>query len=89
MVYQQSGEHERALTFLLQALPLAKELGSTALEGRVLAGLGTSYVMLHQGEAGCRTLEQALPLVRGNKPLEATVLGNLGSALEEQRGDAE
>jgi tetratricopeptide (TPR) repeat protein len=80
LMHDRRGDWQRALNYLEQALPIARELGIT--EATTLNNIGLVYD--HQGdqEAALDYFWQALSIhrERGNRPGEATTLVNIGMA---------
>jgi Tfp pilus assembly protein PilF len=79
MVYQATGQPQRALQLYEQALPLRREVGDRAGEAATLNNMAGVYQATGQPQRALQLYEQALPLRRevGDRAGEATTLNNM------------
>jgi TonB family protein len=80
-VYYNTGQPEKALEFLKQALPILREVGNRRREeANLLNSIGDLYRQTGQPEKALELLNQALPLARevGGRGGDATALNNMG-----------
>jgi tetratricopeptide (TPR) repeat protein len=79
-VYYSSGQFERAIEFLEEALSITHESGNRPGEERHLGNLGRAYRERGQFERAIEFLEEALSIAHeiGDRPGEGRHLGNLG-----------
>ena len=89
-VYRATGENNRALRLLHQALNIAKTLPQRELEANVLNDLGVLYLEQEDYEKADDHLHQSLKIhqSRNNRTESARLLLNLGVGAQ-RRGDAE
>lgn len=79
---QPTGNIQRAIGFLEQALAIATEIGDRAGEGRALGNLGLVYHAMGNTEQAIQYYEQQLTITREirDRQGEGNALGNLGNA---------
>jgi tetratricopeptide (TPR) repeat protein len=80
LVYDSWGEHQKALEFYNQALPLLQAVGDRGGEANTLNNIGIVYSLLGEHQKALEFYNQALPLVQavGDKDGEAATLNSIG-----------
>lgn len=91
VIYQNTGEHEKALQFAQRDVDAARERGDRPRESRALGNLGLAYHVLGRYEEAMTYQQRSLELARanGNKRAEAAALCNSGVSAMELRRFAE
>jgi CHAT domain-containing protein/Tfp pilus assembly protein PilF len=89
-VYSALGEHQKALEFYNQALPIRRAVGDRGGEAAILNNIAAVYSALGEKQKALDFFNQALPIGRavGDRGGEATTLSNIGavySSLGEQQ----
>jgi tetratricopeptide (TPR) repeat protein len=79
-MYNVLGDHQQALRYYEQALPLYRQVGDRDGEATTLNNMGAVYDDFGDKQQALRYYEQALPVHRqvGNRAIEATTLNNIG-----------
>ena len=83
-VYRGIGKPEEALKYLIQALPISREVGDRGVEATTLNNIGNAYFGMGKPEEALKYFIQALPILRevGARGREATTLNNIGTVYE-------
>jgi tetratricopeptide (TPR) repeat protein len=81
LVYDATGQPQRALELFEQVLPIDREVGDRAGEAATLNNMGEVYRMTGQPQRALELYELALSLMRevGNRAWEATTLNNMAA----------
>ena len=80
VVYSALGQHEKALGYYNQALPIQQAVGNRSGEATTLNNIGAVYDARGQKAEALSYFNRALPMHQevGNRAMEATTLNNIG-----------